>query len=382
MFSFRGSVIVSVLAVTSCGGGDDPGTPAGSGGGSGGSAGATGGNGGAPTGGAAGTPSGGSSGSGGSGGSAGADGGPCVDRIQLPLFTTPPAKLSETGLYSEIASKTVAPYVQSFQPQFVLWSDGAEKARYVYLPECSQIDTSDMDHWQMPVGARFWKQFTRDGVLVETRLIHRFGPGSNDWIFAAYQWNTGGDADLVPGGVQNANGTTHDIPSQAQCKQCHSGLEEKILGFGAIQLSHSLSGETMATLSAAGRLTVPNAAGFSAPGNSEGERAALGYLHANCGNCHNSTGLFPDMRLRLLIGDKSVPATDTYTTAVSQPTVGFDCLGTGSGTCDRIEPGDAASSAVIMRMSVRQVGVQMPPLGTEVVDDTGVATVSTWINAL
>jgi hypothetical protein len=188
-----------------------------------------------------------------------------------------------------------------------------------------------------------------------------------------------GDATLLTSGVQNANGTQHDIPSPSECKQCHGTLPEKILGFSAIQLSHSLPGESMASLSAAGVLTVPKAEGFEPPGATDLEKNALGYLHANCGNCHHSSGLFPDMKLRLLVDHTSVEATDTYTTGVDIPTLGFDC---GGGPCDRIEPGNPAASAVILRMSVRQPGVQMPPIGTEVVDDAGVKSVSDWISGL
>jgi hypothetical protein len=163
------------------------------------------------------------------------------------------------------------------------------------------------------------------------------------------------------------------------CKQCHS-LPEKILGFSAFQLSHSLPGETMASLSAAGLLTVPNADGFEPPGATNLEKDALGYLHANCGNCHHDSGLFPDMRLRLLVGQTTLETTDTYTTSVGVPVLSFDCA--GNPPCDRIEPGNPAASAVIMRMGVRQIGVQMPPIGTEVVDDAGLKIVSDWIQSL
>jgi len=314
----------------------------------------------------------------GGGGTGGEGGAPCVDDIALPLETAAPPKLSGTGLYADIASDTVAAYVRPFEPQFPLWSDGATKRRFAYLPKCAQVDTADMDHWQIPVGARFWKEFTRDGVRVETRLIHRYGPGADDWLFAAYQWDeTNQEASYVPSGVPDANGTTHDIPSATQCATCHTKLPERILGFGAIQLSHAGRGETMATLSDAGLLTVPNATGFVVPGTTA-ERAALGYLHANCGTCHNATGItFIDMRLRLSVNDASVDETDAFTTAVGKPTTVFQC-----GGCDRIHPSDAAASAVVIRMSNRGSSAQMPPLATEVVDEAGMSTVSAWIDAL
>src|SRR5688572_13616865 len=81
-----------------------------------------------------------------------------------------PERLSASGLYSGPATESLAPDVRSFRPRFELWSDGASKRRFIWLPPGTQIETSDMDEWQFPVGTKLWKEFTRDGVRVETRL--------------------------------------------------------------------------------------------------------------------------------------------------------------------------------------------------------------------
>jgi hypothetical protein len=315
----------------------------------------------------------------------------CVDDVALPLLTAPPGKLSQTGYFGPTdtdGGNGPAPYLTVFEPKYVLWSDGADKTRWWYVPKCTQIDTSDMDHWRLPVGTRFWKEFRRDGVLIETRFIHRYGPGENDWLFAAYQWdslNTDGDAIHVPAGVQNANGTQHDIPSETQCVNCHGKLIERALGFGAIQLSHSNSGQaqstSMATLSSAGKLTVPNADGYMVPGT-ESESRALGYLHANCGNCHNTTGVPLGMNLRVLVGATTVTATDAYTTAVGQPVTGMFANDPLCNGCSRIAPGSPGTSAVFIRMQHRADSAQMPPLGTEIIDPSGIEQISTWILGL
>ena len=83
--------------------------------------------------------------------------------------------------------------------------------------------------------------------------------------------------------------------------------------------------------------------------------------------------------MRMLVGHRTVQATDTYTTATNVPTTTFNCNGAGVGTCDRIEPNNPARSAIIMRMSSRVPGTQMPPLGTELVHTAGVNAVSDWI---
>lgn len=304
-------------------------------------------------------------------------GGGC--QSSLPTLDEPPDLLSETGLYADITTDTIASNVRAFQPLYPLWSDAAEKQRWVYLPECEPIDTSNMDAWEMPVGTRLWKQFTRDGVRVETRMITRTGPGPTDFKFAAYQWSLDlADATRLPDpleGVDNANGTPHDIPAESLCSGCHR-KDWRVLGFSAVQLTHSLPGETIASLSSEGKLTTPLPDGIVVPGDA-GEQAALGYLHANCASCHNqeASGV-PSLYFKILQENTDVMSTDTYTTAVNQMATMFPC------GCDRIEPGDPAASAVIQRMSVRGTGAQMPQIATEVVDDVGVQKVSDWISQL
>src|SRR5207237_7469634 len=75
-----------------------------------------------------------------------------------------PSHLSETCLYTDIATKTLASDLIEFSPAYFLWSDGATKRRWVRLPPGERVDTSDMDHWQFPVGTQFFKEFALDGV--------------------------------------------------------------------------------------------------------------------------------------------------------------------------------------------------------------------------
>jgi hypothetical protein len=285
--------------------------------------------------------------------------------------------LSDTGLYDDITTQTLSPLVTSYTPRFPLWSDGASKERHLLLPPCP-IDTSDMDRWRVPVGTRLWKAFRVDGQLVETRLIHRHGPGDGDFWYAAYEWNVDHtEAVLVPDGVVDTNGTDHDIPAVDQCVSCHGGAPERVLGLSALQLSHDGPGETLATLQSAGRLTHAPPVALDVPGDPVAQ-AALGYLHANCGNCHNPT-LSP-MTLfstKLRVSDVAVQDTDVFQDAVGKP-----ALAAMGGATLRIAPGDPAGSVVSYRMSQRGPFVQMPPQGTDVVDVTGLAAVDAWITSL
>jgi len=304
-----------------------------------------------------------------------------------PLATRLPCVLSQTGLYGADMT-TLSPTVHPFAPSFALWSDGAEKQRWIALPAASKIDTSDMDYWTFPAGTKLWKEFSRDGVRVETRLMEKQASGA--WYAVAYQWRSDQkEADAVPNGVVNASGTLHDVPNSDQCLTCHSQLPDKALGFSAIQLSHakldpaSTLEWTLDTLIADGLLTSPPAKAFTVPGTAL-ERDTFGYLHANCGTCHNpkgsantQTGL--DMWLK--VADLSGPVSEfsVYKGLFDQDIVWLDAEHPNAPK--RIAPGSLPNSAVYQRFIEKGQTWSMPPLGTEVVDPTGKKLLEDWINS-
>jgi hypothetical protein len=79
-----------------------------------------------------------------------------------------PALLSQPGLYADIATQTVAEDHLPYAPQYPLWSDGATKRRWIYLPPGTAIDASDPDHWIFPIGTHLFKEFSL-GTRVESR---------------------------------------------------------------------------------------------------------------------------------------------------------------------------------------------------------------------
>jgi uncharacterized membrane protein len=265
-----------------------------------------------------------------------------------------PERLSQTGLYARGDASELAAGVEAFQPQFELWSDGARKQRWLRLPAGEAIDKSDRDNWRFPVGTQLWKEFSVDGVRVETRTLRKVGPGSEDWATQAYVWLAdGSDAVATPGGATNALGTAHDVPSAGECLACHGGRKSFVLGYSAVQLGE-----------------VP------LPGN-ETDQRALGYLHANCGHCHNqdrpaaasSRCYDPENELDFWLRTerlRSVTDTPTYQ----------------SGRGVAFEPGAPDQSRMVELMSDRGFLRQMPPLGTETVDRDGLAAVRAWIESL
>lgn len=291
-----------------------------------------------------------------------------------------PDRLSETGLFTDMTTRTLAPGVQPFRPEFELWSDGASKQRWVYVPPGETIDTQDMDDWRFPVGTKLWKEFRQGDRPVETRLLQKLGAGDGEWLTLSYLWSDdASDARAVPQGVVNAQGTKLDVPAAGECVACHGGRRSFVLGFSALQLSRDATesdGVDLEGLVAAGLLSHPPERPFELPGNPT-ERDALGYLHANCGHCHNQdrppTGESrcfdpeSDLDFWLQIDSLESPEqTPTYRSAIGSV----------------VKPGNPSDSRMIELVSARGMFRQMPPLATERIDDSGVQLLSNWIREL
>jgi hypothetical protein len=334
---------------------------------------------------------GGDSGEGGAGGDdageAGADGGCALGGFNEPL------DLACTGLYSDFASRTVSTDVTQYDPGLHLWSDGAVKTRWIYLPPGADggrmpIDTSNMDEWTFPLGTKFWKEFVLGGKRIETRLLWKTGPG-NTWYRTTYLWSADEtSAPELTDGKLNADGNGYQVPNQQDCDTCHAGRKDGVLGFEAVSLaSAGATPVTVASLASLGWITDVPDASLAIPGNAV-DVAALGYLHANCGiACHNAgTGeaRFTGFRMRLDVATlATVQTTDTWTTGVNQATRAFQIPGESATL--RLAPGDAGASCAFYRMSHRDGfddvinQTQMPPLDSHKVDEAGVTTISTWI---
>jgi hypothetical protein len=310
-----------------------------------------------------------------------------------PASAAPPdyTALAETGLYSSSRELGVSARARAFAPAFALWSDGATKSRWIELPEGERIDTRDMDHWLFPVGTRAWKEFALDGVRLETRLIERWGPGASDYFMGAFVWNAEQtQAWLAPDGAEDVLGTEHDVPARDRCPACHDGDVGRILGFSAFQLRAAALVPELAEAGFAS-LDISSAEGWldelppppPAPASDATATAALGYLHANCGHCHNPRGTaWPDtqMLLRLELDDSLDERSGPYQSVVSQR-LQYVRDQRGEITL-RVDPGHPESSGLVARMAVRGPKVQMPPLATEQVDAAGVELMRDWIAAM
>lgn len=345
---------------------------------------ATGGTGGLETGGSA------SGGTPGTGGAEGGSGGAMnTDCNSGTLTTRLPCLLSETGLYAADMT-TLGDGVRPYTPQFKLWSDTASKRRWIWLPPDEKIDTTDMNFWSFPVGTKLWKEFSRDDVRVETRLIEKQKSGS--WYTVAYLWREDlMEADAVPDGQENASGTEHDVPNADQCWTCHSQQPDKALGFSALQLAHPPEEPTnpdewtLDRLVSENLLTTAPQAGeveFSAAW-SDDDRALFGYMHANCGTCHNERGsanTTTGLTLMLMLSDL---AQAPEMSSVYQNLVDADVQKDASvSATKRIDPGDLDNSAAYQRFINKGEEWSMPPLATELIDPQGQQMLESFITGL
>jgi hypothetical protein len=155
----------------------------------------------------------------------------------------PAARLSRTGCADPADPRRPSAGLIPYDVASPLWSDGADKRRFLALPEGAKIDASSAEHWELPVGTVLVKSFLLDGRFIETRLLIR--QSQFTWKGYSYEWDEAQtDAllmDEVEGGVKkpvpNSSGSqTWHFPSRAQCLQCHTLAAGVSLGPSARQL--------------------------------------------------------------------------------------------------------------------------------------------------
>lgn len=312
-----------------------------------------------------------------------------------------PHRLSETGLYLP-GTQIVDPRNRAFAPQYPLWTDGARKARWVRLPPGGRIDARQIHGWVFPVGTRLWKEFAFEGRKVETRMLWRASTGA--WSYATYVWNDAQtDATLAPaegvrGAAEIAPGKRHSIPSREDCRTCHENGTSPVLGFTALQLSTDrdpgapnaealLPGMVTLKTLVDERLFNPARPELAArapriPGDPR-TRAALGYLSANCGHCHNEQSAVATVRVPLLMPSyASAGQVDEAIKTLLVRTTKWDLPHAAPGTTLFVRPGAPELSALFVRMRSRRPSSQMPPLGTVVPDRQALDLLSAWIEHL
>ena len=173
---------------------------------------------------------------------------------------------------------------------------------------------------------------------------------------------------------------------------CHQGGRTEVLGFSAVQLSPQRdpgalhadpspsSGADVGALIERG-LLVGLPASLEAPpaisAASAIERTALGYLHGNCGHCHNEQG--PLRNVGLFLRQAAGGSAERAIASTVNHPVRKPAPGQSDDATLRIEPRHPDRSALMQRMASRAPALQMPPLGTELLDRQAVDLLRRWI---
>lgn len=294
-----------------------------------------------------------------------------------------PARLSDYGFFTDGARQHPAAGVRPYALNTPLWSDGAEKLRFIYLPGGTQLTAGGEGLLQFPVGAAIIKTFAfgtgADRRLIETRvLLHR----AEGWVALPYRWNAeqsdaslalaGGRVDLTtPAG----EAISYAIPNKNQCKTCHS-RDGQVMPIGP--KARNLSAAWLGNMVKQGALdAVPAGAGklpvwAQRKAGDPAAPLARAYLDVNCAHCHQPGGGASNAGL-----DLRWDQADPHAFGIMKRPV---AAGRGAGDRDfAIVPGHPEQSILLYRMDSDEPGIAMPELGRSSVDKDGVAIVRRWI---
>lgn len=294
-----------------------------------------------------------------------------------------PTLLSRTGCVDAADPTKPAGGLIPYGVNAPLWSDGADKERFLAVPDGKTVTTGAEGVFDLPPGSVAVKTFLLAGRRVETRLFMRHPDGS--WAGYSYEWNDAGtDAVLLETGkTKQVGGRTWTFPSRAECMQCHNATTGHVLGLEVAQLHGDFvypgdrRANQLATLEHIGLLTLPGALDTlprlaTYDGAEPSEARARAYLHANCAMCHRPSGLGrgpADLRFSTPLAKAGI--------CDAPPELGD----MGVPGARLVAPGHPEASLVSLRMHARD-GFQMPPLATRLADPDGTALVDGWIASL
>lgn len=181
---------------------------------------------------------------------------------ELPPSTFP-RKLSDSGLFADVAKHAMQPGVIPYSVNAPLWSDGAYKERYLAIPTKEgaerKIDYTSARGWNFPNETVAVKSFAlemeqgnpQSRRWVETRFLTK---QQGEWVGYSYLWNDEQtDAELVENGGKDREfaiqvpksdeypeGVRKQVwrfPSRTECMVCHSRAAIYVLGLTSLQMN-------------------------------------------------------------------------------------------------------------------------------------------------
>ncbi|MGN3973758.1 SO2930 family diheme c-type cytochrome [Tsuneonella sp. SYSU-LHT278] len=296
-----------------------------------------------------------------------------------------PRSLSEFGFFADPVAQVPGKSVVPYRLNTPLWSDGADKLRFVYVPPGKQARADGEGLLDFPVGSALIKTFAfqQDGKrrLIETRVLLR---RASDWVALPYLWNAEQtEATLAIAGARvplttpGGEDIEYRVPNKNQCKECH-GLQGAVVPIGP--KAANLSEEWLAAFRGAGHMdAVPKVAArmplWEERSSAPVEAAARGYLDVNCAHCHRPGGSASNSGL-----DLRWQQADPGKLGVMKRPV---AAGRGAGDfLFDIVPGEPGRSILVHRMGSLEGGVAMPELGKATIDHDGLDVVKRWIAGL
>ncbi len=307
-------------------------------------------------------------------------------------------RLSDYGLFDDIATQTPAAGVIPYDLNTPLFSDYTHKQRFFAVPEGEAMTWADPGAFGVPTGTIVVKTFSYladrrvpagDQRLLETRLLVKQDSG---WTGAAYIYgDSTGDAKLaIAGGTLDASWIHDDgaertnayaVPNKNQCKLCHADHDDTVDLLGP-KARHINRDDQLEDLIARGVLAdAPDASAwpkapdaFDAHAGTLDERARA-WLDINCAHCHNPRGAARTSGLYL-----DLAQTEPVEFGVCKPPV---AAGRGSGgRLFSIVPGRPDESIVMFRLESTEPDIKMPEIGRNLVDEEGTALIREWIAAM
>lgn len=303
-----------------------------------------------------------------------------------------PATLSATGLFRDLKSLAPRDGLIPYELNVPFWSDGADKQRWMAIPDGAQIGFAERGSWTFPDGTVFVKTFELQRRRLETRVLVRDAHGG---VYGAvYKWRRdGSDADLLAGSatedlrvrVPGRNGTrtqTWYYPGREDCLTCHTTLAGGVLGVNTRQahrVTTDAGGNQLLRWSRAGLFDRPldetQLAGLTALARSDDasrplEDRARSWLDANCAQCHRPGG--------------TVAAFDArFDTPLARQHLidGAVLIDAGIDRARVIAPHDPWRSILLQRVDTLDA-FRMPPLARNTIDGNGAALLRRWIESL
>jgi uncharacterized repeat protein (TIGR03806 family) len=317
------------------------------------------------------------------------------------MAETPAPKLSDYRLFTDASARHPAARLTPYALNTPLFSDYAEKFRFLYLPPGTRALYRADGVLDLPVGATLVKTFAYPADFrrpaeqvryLETRLLIHKPAG---WVALAYVWNAEQtEAVLKRAGARidvsfvdahgQARTVDYAVPNQNQCKECHQ-LDKALTPIGP--KARNLNGDYAYAEGRENQLVHWSRLGVleGAPAPAQAPRTARwddpaepleararAYLDSNCGHCHNPRAVASNSGLFLNLEE----------TRPAQLGVGKHPVAAGRGSGDLrvgIAPGHPEDSILVYRMASTEPGVMMPELGRSLTHEEGLKLVRDWI---